>query len=152
MSLGSPEKIDGPFIRLLITTLSQHSSALSWNVLIFSDDASCALFLSETRGSELIGRCSHLLTQLEWPAPPVPSLPDRSSDFIQCGGLREEQEETEFRRVSDPQAEKRAHSNLPEVQFHMTPLRWKTPRRGNGECLVTGHVLMGLLIRLEVLC
>lgn len=38
-----------PLIQLLITTLSQHSDALSWNVLIFSDDASRVFFLLETR-------------------------------------------------------------------------------------------------------
>lgn len=43
------EEMQVPFIQLLITTLSQHSYALSWNVLIFSNDASC-VFLLETRG------------------------------------------------------------------------------------------------------
>lgn len=33
-----------PFIHFLISTLSQHSDALSWNVLVFSDDASSGFF------------------------------------------------------------------------------------------------------------
>ena len=35
------------FIQLVITTLSQHSDALSWNVLIFSDDASSVFFIGD---------------------------------------------------------------------------------------------------------
>lgn len=41
------------FIQPLITTLSQHSDALSWNMLIFSDDASCVFFNRDTGQNEV---------------------------------------------------------------------------------------------------
>lgn len=58
-------------MHFLITTLSRHSDALSWNVLIFLEDASSVFlfFFNWRDGSTWSSRCSCLLTQAEWPAP-----------------------------------------------------------------------------------
>lgn len=138
-----------PFIHFLITTLSQHSDALSWNVLVLSDDACSgfsllsffSLFILETqvkleRQMFLFARPCRMTCSFRRLLPVLPPYRVTAGLADHCGRLRKRRGKSKrrlrikWRRI--PEGSEEAGESHLLSQFQMTLLGSVTPGRKCG--------------------